>query len=893
MGYVLGVDVGTTYTAAAVARGGHVDMLGLSDRAPVIPTAVFLREDGGLLVGEPAEHRGRADPTRLAREFKRRVGDPTPIVLGGASLPAHLLVGHVLRWVVDHAAAREGSYPDTLAITHPANWGAYKLDLLRHAVHHAGFATYPVTFLTEPEAAAVHYSTQQRIQPGQLLAVYDLGGGTFDAAVLRRTPTRFEILGRPEGIEHLGGIDFDAAIVAHVDHALDGAVVSLDPDDLRNQVAVARLRDDCVRAKELLSTDTDVTISVRLPGVQDAVRLTRPEFERLVQPALAETVAALGRAIGSAGVTAHDVQAVLLVGGSTRIPLVAQTVRAILGRPAVVDAHPKHAVAKGAALAGAEGVAATPSLPSVAGPPVSATAPPAAAAAYAYPPRAPAPPPAALARRGRRTAGLVAAAVVLAAAVIGTMAAVLSDYPGGTGDPGTESSTSGVAAAPLPANGPIVVVPRGDGEFPGQAISELLVVDADGEALGTIDLPEPVDVGSHDQLVPTAAPGLAIIDPTGAAPLIVDAVALEAEPIAALAEGDTRPPLGLVGGGRRFTVLGRHLVDLETRDVAGFDDLGIPATADRFTFNVTESHLLVTDLLGGPAFIVPTEDPRERVEIPSVRSATFTPDGQEVIAANVSDDLQIQRIIRVPVDGGPEEFLGDGSAVAGLVGDRVLIGAAIDFSEPAEFESALLDPDTGEVTPVDMTDVRRALPMAAGSGRALVEAGDPAAGNFEADLWAWVDPETGEVELIAELAGHRLHDPDAPGGLAAARDGLLFSSSRGLARVDLASEAVDTIPLVGLGEGILGVTLAFPSADARWAVVYAREPALVDTVAETAEPVDDYSHFSPDGTAVLINRGEAELVIVPSGEGEEIPLGEAALGVWTAAADESDEDDGE
>ncbi|MGH9245384.1 MAG: Hsp70 family protein [Acidimicrobiales bacterium] len=355
MAYQLGIDLGTTYSAAAVHRDGRVEVVGLGDRAAVVPSVVFLREGGDVLTGESANRRGFEEPDRVAREFKRRLGDPTPLYVGGAPWAPHLLMARLLRWIIDRVAEREGAYPDAIAVTHPANWGAYKVDLLKQAVRHAGFGDYPVAYLTEPQAAAMHYATQERVAPGSVVAVYDLGGGTFDAAVMRRTPNgTFEIIGQPEGIEHLGGIDFDAAVLRHVDQVLDGAVSGLDANDPEAVSAVARLRAECVDAKEALSSDVDVSVPVSLPAMRHSVRLTRSEFEAMVRPVINETIIALRRAVHSAGVAPDHVQSVLLVGGSSRIPLVAQMVSAELGRPLAVDAHPKHAIAQGAAVAAAQ-----------------------------------------------------------------------------------------------------------------------------------------------------------------------------------------------------------------------------------------------------------------------------------------------------------------------------------------------------------------------------------------------------------------------------------------------------------------------------------------------------------------------------------------------------------
>ena len=103
-------------------------------------------------------------------------------------------------------------------MTHPANWGPYKLDLLAETARLAGVID-PV-MLSEPEAAAWYYASQQRVEPGENIAVYDLGGGTFDAAILRRTQTGYELVGTPTGIEHLGGVDVDEAVMAHVRQSL-------------------------------------------------------------------------------------------------------------------------------------------------------------------------------------------------------------------------------------------------------------------------------------------------------------------------------------------------------------------------------------------------------------------------------------------------------------------------------------------------------------------------------------------------------------------------------------------------------------------------------------------------------------------------------------------------
>jgi actin-like ATPase involved in cell morphogenesis len=345
-----GVDLGTTFTAAAVIEAGSSpEMVSLGSSGAVIPSVVLLRDDGTIATGHAAVQRGVEAPAQVAREFKRRVGDPAPVMVGGTPIAAHLLMGRLLRWVLERVEERHGAAPAHTVVTHPANWGDYKRDYLRQAAEWAGIGEWSP--LTEPEAAAIHYASRERIEAGQLVAVYDLGGGTFDAAVLRRTGDGFEVVGNPQGIENLGGLDFDEALYSHVRSATGPAFADLDPDDPAVVRALRRLRDDVEAAKITLSTETDAAIPVDLPGHHTSVRVTRHEFEAMIRTPVRDTVAALIGAIAVAGVSPDDLAKVLLVGGSSRIPLIAQEVTGALHLLVAVDADPKTAVARGAAVA--------------------------------------------------------------------------------------------------------------------------------------------------------------------------------------------------------------------------------------------------------------------------------------------------------------------------------------------------------------------------------------------------------------------------------------------------------------------------------------------------------------------------------------------------------------
>ncbi len=378
MSYQLGIDLGTTYTAAAVCRSAdrrwvEPEVVTLGTRAATVPSVLFVAPDGTVVIGEAAERRALTDPDRVVREFKRRIGDPTPIVVGGRAWAPEELSAWLVRWVVDRVAEREGGPAAQIALTHPASWGAHKKDLLTAALAAQGLR---VSLLAEPQAAALHYATQERVAAGSTIAVYDLGGGTFDAAVVRKADKSeaafgaagFGLLGRPEGLDRLGGVDFDEVVFEHVREGLPTAFADLDDTDPGVLSAVARVRRECMEAKEALSADTDVSIPVLLPAGGGSVRLHRSEFESMIRPQVEETVGALRKAVLSAGCAPDTLTAVLLVGGSSRIPLVAQLVSEGLGRPVAVDTDPKNAIAKGAALSVSP--KPTASWPEVAIPPV-------------------------------------------------------------------------------------------------------------------------------------------------------------------------------------------------------------------------------------------------------------------------------------------------------------------------------------------------------------------------------------------------------------------------------------------------------------------------------------------------------------------------------------------
>ncbi len=423
--YDLGIDVGTTYTCAAVARDGHVEICQLGSSSALLPSIVSIRQDGKAIIGSAAERRMISDPARTVREFKRRLGDDSPYVIGGTAFTASSLMGFMIEGVVEQIVAQEGEQPRRVALTHPADYGRHKLDQLRDAAAGAGIRA-PL-LIPEPIAAAVAYAARSSTPAGGHLVVYDLGGGTFDAAVVRRDADGPTIVGTAEGLERLGGVDFDDEVFDHVDRALQGRVRSLESGDRDARTAVARLREESRTAKEALSSDTETHISVLIPDAPATIRVTRDDLEIMVRQRVEETLPVLDRVVASAGLRWPDVDAVLTIGGSSRIPLVAQLVGAHSGRPVATDADPKAFVAAGAALLASrtsDVEAIEPIIaPDVAVPPTTTVETAAANSVSSA--------------TNRRRGLMIAAGAIVAVALFGSVWAFAGDGEGDTATPST------------------------------------------------------------------------------------------------------------------------------------------------------------------------------------------------------------------------------------------------------------------------------------------------------------------------------------------------------------------------------------------------------------------------------------------------------------------------
>jgi molecular chaperone DnaK (HSP70) len=341
----LAIDLGTSNTVAALRRpDGRIEQV-LFDGSPVLPSAVFAQDAGTLLVGRDALHAAGAAPERLEPNPKLRIDDGS--VLLGAEVGVPELFAAVLRRVAEDADRSTPGDVGTVVLTHPAAWGTRRRQVLVHAAQRAGLPE--PRLLAEPIAAAHRHRSDSAAGSAVPLIVYDLGGGTHDVSVVHAD----RVLAS-DGLPDTGGLDIDAAILAH----LDATYRHRDPDAwtrLRQPASAAdqrhqrQLLDQVRTAKELLSRSAQTFVHVPLLDLD--APLGREQLDAIAQPLIDRTVRATRAALATAGLEVPPRAALYLTGGASRMPLVASTLHRALRIPPIVTEQPEFAVAHGALLA--------------------------------------------------------------------------------------------------------------------------------------------------------------------------------------------------------------------------------------------------------------------------------------------------------------------------------------------------------------------------------------------------------------------------------------------------------------------------------------------------------------------------------------------------------------
>ena len=358
MSWVLSVDFGTSSTSAAMGRDGGAQLVAVDGGLPRMLSNVFWHQSSGqLLLGDVADNASATMPWCYEPCPKRKLGQEF-LLLGDERVRVSDAVGSILHSVAQDATRMQGGERQAdVRLTHPVRWGAERRKALVEAAAFAGLEEPELVL--EPVAAAMHYASE-RLRPGEHVAVYDLGGGTFDTAVLQRTETGFEVVGVPGGRNGFGGEEFDDRLYRFLGEQL--------PEDewlrLRSKAeadedtawpkANRQFQRNVRRAKELLTKTPQVDVLVPSPVNRERV-LTAGELNALIGADVDDSVAELERTITSAGLEPAQLSAIYLAGGSSQIPLVARTITERLGIVPAYLNDPKAVICLGAALGAPNG----------------------------------------------------------------------------------------------------------------------------------------------------------------------------------------------------------------------------------------------------------------------------------------------------------------------------------------------------------------------------------------------------------------------------------------------------------------------------------------------------------------------------------------------------------
>ena len=352
MAKIIGIDLGTTNSAVAVMEGGTATIIPNSEGNRTTPSVVAFSKDGERLVGETAKRQAITNPHRTIASVKREMGhDWKSEEIDGKQYTPEEISAMILQKLKSDAESYLNDTVTNAVITVPA----YFTDAQRQATKDAGqIAGLKVDrIINEPTAAALAYGMDKETDQSKIM-VYDLGGGTFDVSILEVGDGVFEVLST-RGNNKLGGDDFDNAVV---DYLANEFKKESGVDLTKDSTAMQRLKDAAEKAKKELSST--LTTNVNLPFITAVdgqpvhldINLSRAKFDELTHALVEKTRKPVEDALHDAGLSASDIDKVLLVGGSTRVPAVQELVKKIVGKDPQKDINPDESVAIGAAIQG-------------------------------------------------------------------------------------------------------------------------------------------------------------------------------------------------------------------------------------------------------------------------------------------------------------------------------------------------------------------------------------------------------------------------------------------------------------------------------------------------------------------------------------------------------------
>ena len=349
MSKVIGIDLGTTNSCVAVLEGGEPVVIPNAEGNRTTPSVVGFAKNGERLVGETAKRQAITNPTRTISSIKREMGSSHTVEIDGKSYTPQDISAMILGKLKVDAEAYLGEKVTKAVITVPAYFTDSQKQATKDAGKIAGLEVERI--INEPTAASLAYGLDKDGTAHKIF-VYDLGGGTFDVSILELGDGVFEVLAT-NGNNKLGGDDFDEIVVNHI---ADAFAKENGVDLRKDKMAHQRLKEAAEKAKKELSSSQTTNLNLPFIAVTPDgplnldMNLTRAKFDQLTGHLVEKTVEPMKKALADAGITNNDIEKVILVGGSTRIPAVQDAVKKITGKEPFKGINPDECVAIGAAI---------------------------------------------------------------------------------------------------------------------------------------------------------------------------------------------------------------------------------------------------------------------------------------------------------------------------------------------------------------------------------------------------------------------------------------------------------------------------------------------------------------------------------------------------------------
>lgn len=347
---IIGIDLGTTNSCVAIMEGDKPKVIENESGGRTTPSVVTYK-DKEILVGDAAKRQAITNPDHTIISVKRDMGTTKKFKIDTKNLTPEQISAEVLRFIKNFVESKLGRSVKKAVITVPAYFNDQQRKATKDAGVIAGLEVERI--INEPTAAAIAYGLDKTDKEHKIL-VFDLGGGTFDVSILELADGTFEVLST-NGDNHLGGDDFDQKII---DHLVKKFKAATSVDLAKDKMALQRLKEAAEKAKKDLSGSNETTISLPFISMDSngpvhlEEKLTRAEFENLTQDLVERTIAPVRQALKDASLDKDQIDEVLLVGGSTRIPAVQKVIKELLGKEPNKTVNPDEVVACGAAIQG-------------------------------------------------------------------------------------------------------------------------------------------------------------------------------------------------------------------------------------------------------------------------------------------------------------------------------------------------------------------------------------------------------------------------------------------------------------------------------------------------------------------------------------------------------------